>query len=190
MADPVYKRITDLPSATLPLAGTDLIEVSQSGTSGKGLLSGIFGAGWFAKLTAAFTAFKAPDADHADDCDTIVGETPANLHDAGSLTGVINLARIPADLAGKNAATATTAAACSGNAATATTAAACSGNAASTTVVPNCGVFIGHVVPGDSSQTYACVFMSNAGAFLGISEVPGGYDAGSSVNAIFYIRKS
>jgi len=107
MAEIVYKDIPDLTSGTLPLAGTEYIEISQTGATRKALWSGIFGAGWWAKLAAVFTAFKAPDADHADDADTLVGEDPSDFHDAAQLTGAIHLDRIPAELTGKNSATAT-----------------------------------------------------------------------------------
>jgi hypothetical protein len=62
------------------------------------------------KLKAAFVDFVAPDALHANDADTIGGETSAELHNAGALTGVAPLSVIPAELTGKNAATATSAA--------------------------------------------------------------------------------
>ncbi|RPI63124.1 MAG: hypothetical protein EHM48_02965 [Planctomycetaceae bacterium] len=107
MAEIVYKKIGDLNNATLPLAGTEYVPVSATGETKKALWSGIFGAGWWAKLAAAFTAFKAPDADHADDADTLEGEGASDFHDAAQLTGAIHLDRIPAELTGKNAATAT-----------------------------------------------------------------------------------
>jgi len=113
MAEIVYKDIPDLPTfATVPLAGTELIEVSQTGVSKKGLWSGFFGAGWWAKLAAAFSAFKAPDADHADNADTLGSgeEVPADFHDATQLSGLVPLANIPNELTGKNAASATLAA--------------------------------------------------------------------------------
>lgn len=120
MAETVYKKISELPNATLPLAGTEYIEVSATGASKKGLWSGLFGAGWWAKLAAAFTAFKAPDSDHADNADTLGAglETPTDFHDATQLVGAVPLANIPDELTGKNAATATLAANCSGDSAT------------------------------------------------------------------------
>ena len=106
MAETVYKKISELPNATLPLAGTEYVELSATGASKRGLWSGLFGSGWWAKLGAAFSVFKAPDADHADDADTVGGEALAALHDATALTGVVPLANIPAELTGKNADTA------------------------------------------------------------------------------------
>jgi len=128
MAETVYSKIADLDTASQPLAGTELIEASQLGASKKVALTNLYGTGWFAKLIAAFSAFKAPDSDHADNADTLgVGEEePSDFHDATQLTGNIHLDRIPAELTGKNAATATLAA-------TATNALACSGNAATAT---------------------------------------------------------
>jgi len=107
MAETVYKKISELTSASIPLAGTEYIEVSATGASKKALFSGIFGVGWWAKLMASFSAFKAPDADHADDADTLEGESASDLHDATQLVGAIPLANIPDELTGKNAATAT-----------------------------------------------------------------------------------
>jgi hypothetical protein len=78
MAETVYKKISELPNATLPLAGTEYIELSATGASKRGLWSGLFGSGWWAKLAAAFSAFKAPDADHADNADTLSGIDPVN----------------------------------------------------------------------------------------------------------------
>ncbi len=106
MADPVYKRVTDLDAATLPLATGDEIPVSQSGTTKKATFGGIFGSGWFAKLFAPLASFVAPEATHATDADTCGTELPSDFHDATQLTGVIHLDRIPSELTGKNAATA------------------------------------------------------------------------------------
>jgi hypothetical protein len=105
MAETVYKKISELTSASIPLAGTEYIEVSATGASKKALFSGIFGVGWWAKLMASFSAFKAPDADHADDADTLEGESASDLHDATALVGAVPLANIPAELTGKNAST-------------------------------------------------------------------------------------
>lgn len=127
MSEIIYKKVSELDGATVPLGGTEVAMIVQGGVSKKATWQGIFGSGWWAKLTAAFTLFKALDADHADDADTLVGEAPSDFHDAAQLTGAINLDRIPAELTGKNAATATLAAACSGNATT------CSGNSATAT---------------------------------------------------------
>ena len=129
----VYKDITDLDVLSGSLDGNETTAIVKSGKTYRRSLANLFGAGWITSLLAAFSVFKAPDADHADDADTVGGEDKATLHSAPLLTGAIHLDRIPAELTGKNAASATTAAACSGNAATATsatTAAACSGNAA------------------------------------------------------------
>jgi hypothetical protein len=105
MAETVYKKISELDTATLPLAGTEYLEVSQTGASKKALLSGWFGAGWWAKLAAAFTAFVAPDSLHADNADTLgTGEEePVDFHDATQLVGAVPLGSIPAELTGKNA---------------------------------------------------------------------------------------
>lgn len=108
MADPVYKRVTDLDAATLPLATGDEIPVSQSGATKKATFGGIFGSGWFAKLFAPLASFVAPEATHATDADTCGTESSSDFHDAAQLTGAIHLDRIPAELTGKNAATATT----------------------------------------------------------------------------------
>lgn len=105
MAEIVYKKVSELDSASQPLAGTEVTMVSQLGASKKVALTNLYGTGWFAKLIAAFSAFKAPDADHADNADTLgVGEEePSDFHDAAQLTGNIHLDRIPAELTGKNA---------------------------------------------------------------------------------------
>ena len=102
MAEIVYKKISELDTASQPLAGTEVTMVSQLGASKKVALTNLYGTGWFAKLIAAFSAFKAPDADHADNADTLgVGEEePSDFHDAAQLTGNIHLDRIPAELAG------------------------------------------------------------------------------------------
>ena len=105
MAETVYKKIAELDSANQPLTGAEVIETSQSGASKKVSFTNIFGAGWWVALRAAFSAFKAPDSDHADNADTLgVGEEePSDFHDAAQLTGAIHLDRIPAELTGKNA---------------------------------------------------------------------------------------
>lgn len=61
-------------------------------------------------MRAAFTSFVAPEATHAVDSDTLKGESASDFHDAAQLTGAVPLASIPAQLTGKNAATATLAA--------------------------------------------------------------------------------
>lgn len=103
----ILKRITDLDPASQPLGGTELAELSQGGVSKKVSLANILGANWWAPLRAAFSSFVAPEATHAIDSDTVGGETKAQLHDATKLTGAVPLANIPAELTGKNAATAT-----------------------------------------------------------------------------------
>lgn len=109
MSEPVYKRIEDLDPATLPIAAADKSPISQSGTTKMVREDNRYGAGWFAKLAAAFSAFVAPEATHAVNADTLGAgaDTPADLHDAAQLTGALDLDRIPAELTGKNAATAT-----------------------------------------------------------------------------------
>lgn len=111
MAEVIKKKISDLDGAAGPLVGTELIELSVTGISKKGTWSNLFGSGWWAKLAAAFSTFKAPDADHADNADTLgVGlETPSDFHDAAQLTGAVPLASIPATLTGKTAEFATNA---------------------------------------------------------------------------------
>jgi hypothetical protein len=105
MAEVIKKKISDLDGAAGPLVGTELVELSVTGVSKKGAWSNLFGSGWWAKLAAAFSAFKAPDSDHADNADTLgVGlETPSDFHDAAKLTGAVPLASIPATLTGKTA---------------------------------------------------------------------------------------
>jgi len=103
MAETVYKDIPDLSAASVPLDGTEYIEVSATGTTGKAQVQQAFGSGWWTWLKAAFSAFKAPDSDHADDADTVGGELPASLHDATQLTGAVPLASIPEDLTSKYA---------------------------------------------------------------------------------------
>ena len=116
----VKKKFSELDPASVPFEGTETIAAVQGGITKRGTISGIHGAGWWDKLKAAFVDFIAPEALHANDADTIGGETSAELHNAGALTGTAPLSVIPAQLTGKNAATATLAASCSGNAATAT----------------------------------------------------------------------
>ena len=123
MAEPVYKKITELDVLATAIDGSETLPIVKAGKTYRRTLANLFGTGWIASLLGAFSAFKAPDADHADDADTVGGETPAQLHAASGLTGAIHLDRIPAELTGKNAATATVSASCSGNAATASSAA-------------------------------------------------------------------
>jgi hypothetical protein len=125
----VKKKFSELDPGSVPFEGTETLAAVQGGITKRATISGIHGAGWWDKLKAAFVDFVAPEALHANDADTIGGETSAELHNAGALTGVAPLSVIPAELTGKNAATATyatnagTSGACSGNAATATSAA-------------------------------------------------------------------
>lgn len=173
-----YKKLTELDSATLPLAGSaEYVHVVQSGASRKALWSGIFGSGWWSALKLALSTFVAPEATHATDSDTCGTESPSDFHDAAQLTGALALDRIPAELTGKNAATATTAA-------------ACSGNAASTTTVPNCGFLQGHVLPGNSGETYIYIASYQPGNYIVMNSAHGGVDIGSNITIFFYIRKS
>lgn len=160
MAETIKKRISDLDAASQPLGGTELAEISQGGVSKKVTLTNLFGSGWWSALRAAFSAFVAPEATHAVDSDTVGGETKAQLHDATKLTGAVPLASIPAELTGKNAATATLAG-------TATNALSCSGRAALANglyVDPHPGIPIHSSAPGSSGGTivtdsyiYICV---------------------------------
>ena len=106
----VKKKFSQLDPGSVPFGGTETIAAVQGGITKRGTISGIHGAGWWDKLKAAFVDFVAPEALHANDADTIGGETSAELHNAGALTGVAPLSVIPAQLTGKNAATATSAA--------------------------------------------------------------------------------
>lgn len=123
----VKKKISELDPGNVPFEGTETLAAVQGGITKRATISGIHGAGWWEKLKAAFVDFVAPEALHANDADTIGGETSAELHNAGALTGVAPLSVIPSQLTGKNAATATYAtnagyAANAGNAETATSA--------------------------------------------------------------------
>ena len=104
----IKKRITQLDPALGPLDGTEVSPVVQGGVTKKIAESTKYGTGWWDNLKAVFTAFKAPDSDHADNSDTLgVGlEEPSDFHDAAQLTGVLGLDRIPVELTGKNASTA------------------------------------------------------------------------------------
>jgi len=110
MAEPVYKKITELDVLSTAIDGSETLPIVKAGKTYRRTLANLFGTGWIASLLGAFSAFKAPDADHADDADTVEGETAAQLHAASGLTGAIHLDRIPAELTGKNAATASSAA--------------------------------------------------------------------------------
>jgi hypothetical protein len=184
MADPVYKRIEDLDDATLPVAATDKTPISQSGTTKKVAESARYGAGWFAKLAAAVTAFVAPEATHAVNADTLGAgaDTPAALHDAAQLTGAIHLDRIPAELTGKNAATADLAD-------VAALAHSCDGDVASALAISTCGLTASRYAPGDSSQEYVGLYyIGGTQAWAGF-QVPGGWDFGSA-RTMVYFRKS
>ena len=104
----IKKRITQLDPALGPLDGTEVSAVVQGGVTKKIAESNKYGAGWWDKLKAAFVDFVAPDADHADNADTLGAglEEPSDFHDAAQLTGVLDLDRIPVELTGKNASTA------------------------------------------------------------------------------------
>ena len=110
MAEPVDKKITELDVLSTAIDGSETLPIVKAGKTYRRTLANLFGTGWIASLLGAFTAFKAPDSDHADDADTVEGETAAQLHAASGLTGAIDLDRIPAELTGKNAATASSAA--------------------------------------------------------------------------------
>ena len=106
----VKKKYSQLDPGSVPATGTEILSFVQGGVTVRGTVSGIHGAGWWDKLKAAFVDFIAPEALHANDADTIGGETSAELHNAGALTGTAPLSAIPSELTGKNAATATSAA--------------------------------------------------------------------------------
>ena len=110
MAEPVYKSITDLDQYSGSLDGSETMVMVKGGKTYRRLLANLFGSGWITALLGAFDVFKAPDAVHADDADTVGGEDNTALHNAALLSGVANLANSPAELTGKNAATATLAA--------------------------------------------------------------------------------
>jgi hypothetical protein len=103
----VKKKFSELDPGNVPFEGTETLAAVQGGITKRATISDIHGAGWWDKLKAAFVDFVAPKALHANDADTIGGETSAELHNAGALTGVAPLSVIPAQLTGKNAATAT-----------------------------------------------------------------------------------
>lgn len=106
----VKKKFSQLDPGSVPFTGTEIIAAVQGGITKRGTISGIHGAGWWDQLKAAFVDFIAPDALHANDADTLGGETSADLRNAGALTGTLPLGVIPAELTGKNAATASSAA--------------------------------------------------------------------------------
>ena len=103
----VKKKFSELDPGSVPFEGTETLAAVQGGITKRATISGIHGAGWWDKLKSAFVDFVAPEALHANDADTVGGETSADLHNAGALTGVAPLSVIPAELTGKNAATAT-----------------------------------------------------------------------------------
>jgi hypothetical protein len=106
----VKKKFSALDPGNVPATGTEILAMVQGGVTVRGTVSGIHGAGWWDKLKAAFVDFVAPEALHANDADTLGGETSADLRNAGALTGTLPLGTIPAELTGKNAATASSAA--------------------------------------------------------------------------------
>ena len=97
----VKKKFSQLDPGNVPFEGTEILAAVQGGITKRGTISGIHGAGWWDKLKAAFVDFVAPEALHANDADTVGGETSADLHNAGALTGVAPLSVIPAQLTGK-----------------------------------------------------------------------------------------
>jgi hypothetical protein len=110
MAEPVYKSITELDQFSGSLDGSETMVMVKAGKTYRRMLQNLFGSGWISALLAAFSSFVAPRALLADDADLVGGEDNAALHNASLLTGNIDLARIPAELTGKNAATSTVAA--------------------------------------------------------------------------------
>ena len=134
----VKKKFSELDPGSVPFEGTETLAAVQGGITKRATISGIYGAGWWEKLKAAFVDFVAPEALHANDADTLGGETSAELHNAGALTGTAPLSVIPAELTGKNAATATYATN-AGNASSAGTSGACSGNSATATYATSAG---------------------------------------------------
>lgn len=193
MAEQVFKKITELDTLSGSLDGSETLPVVKAGKTYRRSWSAFFGSGWAANLFQAFTAFKSPDSVHADDADTVEGQDAAMLHNAALLTGNIHLDRIPAELTGKNAATATKLATArtiggvsfdgtaninlpgvntagnqdtTGNAATATDAASCSGNAATATTatVANAVARSGFVSGHEiPSNVNQCVFVTISG---------------------------
>ena len=151
----IKKRITQLGPASGPLDGTEVSAVVQGGVTKKIAESTKYGAGWWDKLKAGFVDFIAPEALHANDADTVGGETSAELHNAAALTGTAPLSVIPAELTGKNAATATLAASCSGNAATATLATA------------TANIYGSGLPPANATQ-HGRFFYSTLASFLGL----------------------
>ena len=99
----VKKKFSQLDPGSVPFDGMETIAAVQGGITKRGTISGIHGAGWWDKLKAGFVDFIAPEALHANDADTLGGETSAELHNAGALTGTAPLSAIPAELTGKNA---------------------------------------------------------------------------------------
>ena len=175
MAEPVYKKITELDVLSTAIDGSETLPIVKAGKTYRRTLANLFGTGWIASLLGAFSAFKAPDADHADDADTVGGETAAQLHAASGLTGAIHLDRIPAELTGKNAATATVSASCSGNAATATVSASCSGNAATANVSASC---LGHAASATTTGRVVPSGADNSSFYPGLRLAPNAENEG------------
>jgi len=154
----VKKKFSQLDPGSVPFEGTEIIAAVQGGITKRGTISGIHGAGWWDKLKAAFVDFVAPEALHANDADTIGGETSAELHNAGALTGTAPLSVIPAQLTGKNAATATSAAKLT-NARTITL----TGNATGSTSFDGSGNVSISVTVGYATSAGSAGYATNAG---------------------------
>lgn len=154
----VKKKFSELDPGSVPFEGTETIAAVQGGITKRATISGIHGAGWWDKLKAAFVDFIAPEALHANDADTIGGETSADLHNAGALTGTAPLSAIPAELTGKNAATATSAAKLT-NARTITL----TGNATGSTSFDGSGNVSMSVTVGYASSAGSAGYATNAG---------------------------
>ena len=154
----VKKKFSQLDPGSVPFEGTETIAAVQGGITKRGTISGIHGAGWWDKLKAAFVDFVAPEALHANDADTIGGETSAELHNAGALTGTAPLSVIPAQLTGKNAATATSAAKLT-NARTITL----TGNATGSTSFDGSGNVSISVTVGYATSAGSAGYATNAG---------------------------
>ena len=93
----IKKRITQLePGIGSAWTEPEVSAVVQGGVTKKIAESTKYGIGWWDKLKAGFVDFIAPEALHANDADTIGGETSAELHNAGALTGAAGLSVIPA----------------------------------------------------------------------------------------------
>ena len=168
----VKKKFSELDPGSVPFDGMETIAAVQGGITKRGTISGIHGAGWWDKLKAAFVDFVAPEALHANDADTIGGETSAELHNAGALIGTAPLSAIPAQLTGKNAATATSAAKLT-NARTITL----TGNATGSTSFDGSGNVSMSVTVGYATSAGSAGYATNAGSATNAT------NAGSATNA-------